>query len=83
MSRAAKLRWSGGDVRLQVLTAGLRSFTVQRRVDGGTWTTVLADTTLTASSFKVYQTHRYEFRISAVDRKGNRGGWVTTIVDLR
>ena len=32
------IRWSGADTRLQVLTAGLRYFEVQRRRIGGTWT---------------------------------------------
>jgi uncharacterized protein YkwD len=31
------VRWTGGDRRLQVLTAGLRDYEVQRRVLGGSW----------------------------------------------
>ena len=31
------VRWTGGDPRLQVLTAGLRDYEIQRRVVGGTW----------------------------------------------
>ena len=34
---AIKIRWSGADRRLQVLTSGLRYFQVQRRAEGGTW----------------------------------------------
>ena len=33
------IRWAGSDVRLQVLTSGLRYFEVQRRVVGGAWAT--------------------------------------------
>jgi hypothetical protein len=82
-NRRARITWSGFDIRLQVLTAGLRSFTVQRRVDDGAWTTVYSSTTLTAATFRVNLGHRSEFRVSAVDRKGNRGAWVTRVVDLR
>jgi len=82
-NRRARITWSGFDIKLQVLTAGLRSFTVQRRVDDGAWTTVYSSTTLTAATFRVNLGHRWEFRISAVDRKGNRGAWVTRVVDLR
>jgi len=82
-NRRARITWSGFDIKLQVLTAGLRSFTVQRRVDDGAWATVYSSTTLTAATFRVNLGHRWEFRISAVDRKGNRGAWVTRVVDLR
>jgi uncharacterized protein YkwD len=83
LNRHAKIAWSGADVRLQVLTAGFRSFTVQKRIDGGAWTTVWSSTTLKAATFTVYLKHRYEYRVSAVDNRGNRGSWVTTVVDLR
>ena len=82
-SRKAKVTWGGADVRLQVLTSGLRSFTVQRRADGGTWYTVWSSTTLKAATFNVGVGHLSEFRISAVDNRGNRGAWSTTSVDLR
>ena len=35
--RRVTIRWSGADTRLQVLTAGLRYFQVQRRRAGGEW----------------------------------------------
>lgn len=82
-NRSARVAWAGADVRLQVLTAGLRSFAVQRRIDGGAWTNVYSSTTARARTFTVYLHHRYEFRISAYDKAGNRGAWVTTVVDLR
>src|SRR5438876_11024906 len=37
-TRSVKIAWTGYDPRLQVLTAGLRSYAIQRRTDGGTWT---------------------------------------------
>ena len=82
-TRKARVTWSGADIRLQVLTAGLRSFTVERRIDGVVWKAVWSSTTLKAASFTVNVGHRYEFRISAVDNRGNRGAWSTTVVDLR
>lgn len=82
-TRYAKLTWSGYDPRLQVLTAGLRSFTIQRRIDGGSFVTLVSSTTLTYTTFKVALGHRYEFRIAARDRNGNRGAWSTRVIDLR
>jgi uncharacterized protein YkwD len=82
-TRSVKIAWTGYDPRLQVLTSGLRSYALQRRVDGGAWTTVLSSTTLRYTTFKLSLGHRYEFRISARDRAGNRGAWVTKAVDLR
>ena len=35
--------WTGADVRLQVLTSGFNYWQVQRRTDGGAWTTVYRD----------------------------------------
>jgi len=82
-TRTARVSWSGSDVRLQVLTAGLHSFRLQRRVDGGSWTTLIWSTTLRSRTMTLWTGHRYEFRVSAVDNRGNRGAWVTTAVDLR
>jgi uncharacterized protein YkwD len=83
LTRKAKVVWSGADVRLQVLTAGLRSFVVERRIDGVLWKTIWSSTTLKAATFTLNVGHRYEFRISAVDNRGNRGAGVTRVVDLR
>jgi cysteine-rich secretory family protein len=82
-TRRARISWTGADIRLQVLTAGFHYFTVERSVDGGAWTRIWSATTLTAGTFTVAIGHRTEFRISAVDKKGNRGTWVTRVVDLR
>jgi uncharacterized protein YkwD len=81
--RKVRVTWSGADVRLQVLTAGLRSFIVQRHMDDAPWSTVWASTTLRGASFNASLGHRFEYRVAAIDNKGNRGAWVTTVVDLR
>jgi uncharacterized protein YkwD len=81
-TRKVNLAGSGADVRLQVLTAGLHSYIIERRVDSGDWTKVTGTTgrSLAVSS----QTgHVYQFRIAAYDRAGNRGSWSTRTVDLR
>jgi uncharacterized protein YkwD len=82
-TRTAKVNWSGYDPRLQVLTAGLRSFTVQIRTDGGAWRTVASSTTGASWSFRAWKGHRYDVRVSPLDRAGNRGSWVTSVFDLR
>lgn len=70
------IRWSGGDTRLQVLTAGLRYFQLQWRHAGGEWRSW---GTTTATSRSVRWTHgkRYEVRVRARDRAGNWGSWHT------
>ncbi|HEX2754257.1 MAG TPA: CAP domain-containing protein [Candidatus Limnocylindrales bacterium] len=82
-TRRVKVAWTGYDPRLQVLTSGLRSYAIQRRTDGGAWTTVLSSTTARYTYFTLALGHRYEFRISARDRAGNPGAWVTKVIDLR
>jgi uncharacterized protein YkwD len=82
-SRRAYVSWSGSDVRLQVLTAGLKSFRVERRIDGGAWSVVWSGTTLRAATFSVGVKHLTEFRIYAIDNRGNMGAPVTRAVDLR
>ena len=82
-TRSVKVAWTGYDPRLQVLTAGLRSFAVQIRTDGGIWRTVSSATTSTAYWFRAWRGHWYDVRIAARDRAGNQGAWVTKTVDLR
>ena len=40
--------WSGYDPKLQKRTAGLRSFDLQYRVNGGSWRTIRDNTTATS-----------------------------------
>jgi uncharacterized protein YkwD len=82
-TRYAKITWTGYDPRLQVLTAGVRDYRIQRRVDGGSWVAILWATTNRTRTFKVALGHRYEFRVATRDRAGNAGPWVTKAVDLR
>ena len=71
--------WTGADIRLQVLTAGLRDFEVQRRVAGGAWQS-LGGTTHTTVSVTVARGQVYEFRVRARDKAGNRGAWSSVTV---
>ena len=82
-TRRVTLRWSGSDPRLQVLTAGLKSFTVQRRTDGGSWTTVWSGTTATTGALNLATGHVYDIRVAAVDKRGNWSDWKLQQVDLR
>jgi uncharacterized protein YkwD len=82
-TRRVSLSWSGSDVRLQVLTAGLRSFVLQRKVDGGAWRTISSRTTYRSLRLSVLKHHVTQFRVAAIDRAGNRGAWSTRTIDLR
>lgn len=75
------VRWSGGDVRLQVGTAGLRYFEVQRRSPGGTWRS-WGTTTRTSLSVTWTRGNTYEVRVRARDKAGNWGSWRTVTIRL-
>ena len=70
------VRWSGADIRLQVLTAGLRSFELQWRAAGGAWH-AWGTTIATRKSATWTRGVSYDVRVRAVDRAGNRGAWRT------
>jgi uncharacterized protein YkwD len=82
-TRYVTISWSGYDVRLQVLTSGLRSFVLQRSKDGGPWESILSSTTLRKKTMRMWIGHTYTFRVAARDNAGNPLNWVTTTVDLR
>jgi len=68
--------WTGHDPRLQTHTAGLRSFDVQYRVDGGGWRTIRNDTTHRSLTMHGRpHGHWYSFRVQAADRRGNLSRW--------
>jgi uncharacterized protein YkwD len=67
--------WTGDDRPLAALTSGLRSFEVQRRVDGGGWGSVGTWTTSRRWSSSVWVGRRVEVRVRARDRAGNVGNW--------
>ena len=75
------IRWYGGDTRLQVLTAGLRYFQIQRRQVGGEWATARI-TTATRASVIWTRGKSYEVRVRARDRAGNWGGWRTLRINV-
>jgi uncharacterized protein YkwD len=81
-TKRVTVAWSGADVPLQVLTSGFHSYQVQRRVDGGAWTTVWANTTLRTVTLNLTSSHAYEFRVAARDRAGNWGAWSTVRTTL-
>ena len=68
------LRWTGGDVKLQVLTSGFRAFDLQRQVDGGPWID-LGWTKRTSTTQTWTRGHVWHFRIRAVDMAGNWSSW--------
>ncbi len=82
-SRGQALRvtwgWAGGDRPLAALTAGLRSFDVQRQVDGGAWVYVRTSTTSRSWSSAIRVGHRMAVRVRARDRAGNIGSWSSPV----
>ena len=83
-TRKVTVGWTGTDVKLQVLTAGFNSWQVQRRTDGGPWTTVWVTTTRPSMTLELAAGHTYEFRTAGVDNAGNWGSWstVSTVIPL-
>jgi uncharacterized protein YkwD len=81
-TKKVSVSWSGADVPLQVLTSGFHSYKVQRRVDGGAWTTVWSSTTARSMTLQVAVNHTYEFRVAARDKAGNWGAWSTVRASL-
>jgi uncharacterized protein YkwD len=74
-----RIRWSGGDIRLQVLTAGHRYFQIGRRLVGGPWENL--GTTRTTYLTKWWlRGEVYEFRVRERDRNGNWGPWATKTI---
>jgi hypothetical protein len=59
--------------------SGLRSQLLQRRVDGGAWTTVTLRSLSTRTfAFGVPKGHAYTFRVRGTDRYGNVGSFATS-----
>ena len=74
-SGRARVLWSGSDRRLVTLTAGVASYDVERRREGGSWAIVRSRVTITAASITGTKGVRYQFRVRARDRVGNVGEW--------
>ncbi|HEY5496494.1 MAG TPA: CAP domain-containing protein [Candidatus Limnocylindrales bacterium] len=81
LGRARQVTWSwaGDDRPLAALTAGLRSFDVQRRVDSGAWVFIRTSTTTRSWSSSVAVGHRIAIRVRARDRAGNVGTWSSPV----
>jgi hypothetical protein len=68
--------WTGRDFVLQTHTAGVATYRVQIRVDGGAWRTVVSATRATARTMRdLARGHRYSLRVRATDKAGNVGAW--------
>jgi hypothetical protein len=78
---AVKVRWSGADRRLQVLTSGLRYFQVQRRSVGGTWAS-WPTTTSTVRTIHWHPGADKEIRVRSRDKAGNWSKWDSVSVGL-
>jgi len=77
--RRISLTWLGGDIRLQVLTAGFYSYQLARKVDSGAWSVIVSATTATSTYRYQAVGHRYSYRVRARDRAGNYGAWSVPI----
>ena len=75
------IRWSGGDIRLPVLTAGLRYFEVQRRRVGGRWYS-WGVTTSTHHTITWLRPYDHEVRVRARDWAGNWSAWKVVRINL-
>ena len=71
-AEALLVRW-----RAQDYASGVSSYTVQYRRNGGRWRTWLSGTKKTSAWFTGDAGSTYEFRVRAVDLKGNAQSWVT------
>ncbi|HKO34783.1 MAG TPA: glycosyl hydrolase family 18 protein [Candidatus Limnocylindria bacterium] len=71
-AEALLVRW-----RAQDYASGVSSYTVQFRRNQGAWRTWLAGSKKTSAWFAGEAGSTYEFRVRAVDLKGNAQSWVT------
>ncbi|MEA2404888.1 MAG: hypothetical protein QOE08_1535, partial [Thermoleophilaceae bacterium] len=76
---AARVRWRGTDRG----GSGVRSYALQvRRGKKGKWRTIRRSTHGLAYTYRAHRSGRYEFRVRATDRAGNRGRWAGRAVKL-
>ena len=68
------LRWWGHDRPLATRTAGLDSFSIQHKVQGGRWQTVIERTTAREASWNL-SPGSHLFRVRARDNRGNTSYW--------
>jgi hypothetical protein len=66
------LGWGGTDA-----TSGVARYELAQSLDGGAFTTVSADPQAQSIAPVLAVSHRYQFRVRAVDRAGNVSAWAT------
>jgi hypothetical protein len=69
---SVRLGWSGSDV-----TSGIARYELAQSTDGKAWATVSTSLTAKALDRALSPGHTYRFRVRAVDKAGNTGGWAT------
>jgi uncharacterized protein YkwD len=79
--KTVTVTWTGGDIRLQTLTAGFRHYQVQVRTNGGAWKWWSYGTTNAYRRIRVWGGKNYDLRVRACDRVGNCGTWRSQHVD--
>jgi uncharacterized protein YkwD len=72
-SSSVTLRWWGKDRKLSTRTSGLKAFVLQHKRSTGSWHVVRR--TRHRSATLALPSGQHYFRLRAVDRRGNRGGW--------
>jgi hypothetical protein len=70
------VHWWGRDRPLALRTAGLDSFSIQHKVQGGRWQTVIERTTARQATWNL-RPGVHAFRVRARDNLGNTGRWQT------
>ena len=76
--RQVTWRWTGGEVQLASLTSGLRTFQVERRVNGGRWVVVAATRSRSWTGWTT-RGSLTQIRVRGIDRAGNVGAWSAPI----
>ena len=71
-STRASVTWTSSDSG-----SGAARYTIQRRVDGGSWTTLATGVTKPSYDVTLARTHDYQFRVRAIDVDGNIGSFKT------
>lgn len=77
--RTVTVTWTGEDVKLSVLTSGLRDFRLQMKVGRKAWQTVTPWSTYTYGRLSLDVGKTYKFRVRARDHAGNRSAWSAAV----
>jgi hypothetical protein len=77
--REVRLTYTGSDVQLSSLTAGLRDFKIQRKVGSNSWKTITKWRVKTARTVYLKPGKTYQFRVRARDWAGNKSSWSVAI----